>query len=619
MTDRSGFSLDMSVNPDTRIKPLPDWVAFDLCRVYSLPGGNLLLHKTQNGQRAVVMPEVFASLSNCIEFKTLDQHTANIIEANPGMQDQQADIRKVLQTMLDNGIMISAKKVCENVKQMAKSSGEKNQAGKPVVAIITWERPEALGRLLDSIAVNCDTEKVHCFYIIDDSRIEENIKQNKALVDGVSSRIKVTVKYFGQDEQQSLLDGLARRVPEHEEAIRFLADQSRWRDQWTSGLVRNMALLLSGGHRLVMMDDDTVCDVYNPPRPKPDITFSDNPREAAFFETEQEWAHQHQSMNQDPINRHMQCLGLPLSEALDVLGQQHLKPASLANATALLVSELNSESPVLLTECGSLGCPGTSSNTWLPNMALKSLQQMLASQRKTTNALNSRLVWSGRNHPHFAPRHNMSPVTGFDNRQFLPPYLPILRNEDRLFGNMLDYILPTGVTLDYPWAVPHSPIPSRKWYEKDLEFSQGDLFPQFFIDQVITQKSSCLSTDPVERLKVLASWFYGLSVTSHEALKAMYRDDYLNSASGQLQLLNSLLANGESSPVNWQNYLRNGIRELNADLEKASRDDFLVSGLPGGLDENELIAFWKWTWAGFASALKVWPEIRKAAAEHLNS
>jgi hypothetical protein len=54
-------------------------------------------------------------------------------------------------------------------------------------------------------------------------------------------------------------------------------------------------------------------------------------------------------------------------------------------------------------------------------------------------------------------------------------------------------------------------------------------------------------------------------------------------------------------------------------LEKASRNDFLVTGLPGGLDEKELIAFWKGTWAGFASALKAWPEIRKAAAEHLNS
>jgi hypothetical protein len=521
--------------------------------------------------------------------------------------------------MLDNGIMVSANEFCKSVTRKEKHGTENKQPDAPVVAIITWERPEALERLLDSIAENCDTEKLHRFYVIDDSRRAENIQKNRSLVDAIASRIKIPVQYFGQEKQQSLFDGLVKRVPEHEEAIRFLADQSRWRDQWTSGLARNLALLLSCGHRLVMVDDDTICDVYDPPRPKPNITFSSDPREAAFFESEQGWAHQHQTMNRDPFNRHMQCLGLSFSEALDVLGQQNLKPSGLANSTALLLSELKPDSPVLMTECGSLGCPGTSSNTWLPYMAPKSLEQMLASQQKTTNALTTRLVWSGRNHPHFVPRPNMSQITGFDNRQFLPPYFPILRGEDRLFGNMLDYISPTGVTLDYPWAVPHLPIPRRTWNDQDLVFSHVDQFPQFFVEQVIAQKSANLSRDPHERLRVLSSWFYGLSVASDDALIAMYRDDLLQNMSEELRLFHELLERYESSPVNWRNYLRNGITRLNTDLEKASRDDFQVKGSPGEMDGTELIRFWKETWAGFASALNAWPEIRKAASEYLDS
>ena len=95
----------------------------------------------------------------------------------------------------------------------------------------------------------------------------------------------------------------------------------------------------------------------------------------------------------------------------------------------------------------------------------------------------------------------------------------------------------------------------------------------------------------------------------------MYRDTRLRNDSSQLQKLSALLAAADSAPANWQDYLRNGIVQLNADLGRFSSEDFLVKGLPATMEGAELIAFWKDTWAGFAAALSVWPEIRKAAAE----
>jgi len=618
MSDSKGFSLGTIVNQDNAFKALPDWIAFDLCQAYPLPGGNLLLHNTRNGQRAMVKPEVYASLLRCRQFKTLDQHTATIIELNPGMQGQQDDIRKVLKSMLDNGIMLSAKSACDRLKQKAENKELERGTGAPVVAILTWERPQALERLLESIAANCDTEKLHRLYVIDDSRKPENISQNQALTDQFASRLAVPIECFGRAEQQSLLTKLVNQLPEHEYAIHFLADPSRWKDHWTSGLSRNLALLLSCGRRLVMIDDDVVCDLYNPPRQKPDIAFSDDPREAAFFGNEQEWAFLRQEMNPDPINRHMQCLGLTVSGALEVLGENHLKPAGFTNATALQLSELSPESVVMVTECGSLGCPGTSNNTWLPDMAPSSLKQMLASAKSTTDALSTRQVWSGRNHPHFAPHSNMSPITGFDNREMLPPYLPIMRGEDRLFGYMLDIIFPTSVTLDYPWAIPHLPIPGRQWLDKDLDFKPADSFPRFFIEKIVEYKSSCESTSPLDRLSSLSTWFNDMAGASVDSLTSMYRDSRLRSNAERLQHLSTLLETTETTPVNWQNYLRNGISQLDIDLDRASRPDFKVKGLPADMESDELISFWKSIWGDFATVLKAWPEIRDAAEKVIN-
>lgn len=619
MNDKTGFSIDVNVNPATGFKALPDLVAFDLCKAYPVPGGNLLVRNNRTGKRAMVMPDVYAALLSCRQFRTLDEHVARIIKNNPGMQGQQADMRKVLQSMLDSGIMLSARHTCDQLKRPVNSENQNRQTDKPVVVIITWERPAALERLLKSIHSNCNTNKVHQFYVVDDSRNAENIDKNRELTAKFAIDTKTQIQYFGQTQQQSLLDNLSRQLPEHEEAIRFLADQSRWREQWTCGLARNIALLLSCGHRLVVMDDDSVCDVYDPGQAKPDITFFDGSREADFFQNEQEWISRRTPLNQDPIDRHMQCLGLSFSESLNVLGQGNLKATGFKHADALLGSELKPESPVLVTECGSYGCPGTNTNTWLPHMAPESLESMLASTQKTSNALNTRMIWSGHNHPHFSPRPNMSQITGLDNRQILPPYFPILRGEDRWFGYFLNFIFPSAVTLDYPWAAPHLPIPPRTWQDKDRDFTPSALFPSYYWEKILESKTSCVAKEPTERIAALSGFFNDLAAAPVDVLVANHRDDLLRDLSEQLCRLEELQASSGSASSEWQDYLKQGIEQLSKGFEHACLEDDLLEGQPQPLQGDELVMFWKKAWAGFAAALLAWPEIREAAADILGA
>ncbi len=617
MTDQPEFTLDVTVNPHDSFKPLPDLVAFDLCMVHAMPDNHLLLYNERNGRRTKITPDVYTALLSCQQFNTLEQHVSNIITANPGMQGQQADILLVLQSMLVDGMLLSAKEVCDTLRRDVDQQVTEKDSSAPVVVIITWERPQALERLLTSMQANCNIENFHRLYVVDDSREQENINQNQAIVAQFAAEFDTPLRYFGQAEQQNLLSQLTQQLPEHENALRFLANQAQWRDQWTSGLARNLALLLSCGHRLVMLDDDTLCEVYNPGQPKQEITFSTMPRETDFFDDMKDWAGQRQPINPDPVDRHMQCLGLSFSDALGVLGQNHFKPAGLKNATALLLSELKQDSVVLMTECGSLGCPGTGGNTWLPDMSPDSLKAMLTSERKTHNALSKRTVWCGRNQPHFGPRTNMSQITGFDNRHLLPPYLPVFRGEDRLFGFLLNFIFPTAITLDYPWAIPHLPIPERHWLDDDRDFTPHGSFPMFFFEQLLDRKSICFAGTAEQRLASLSAWFNELSSASATTLTAMYRDTKMHNIAEQLQHLSALLAEAEdtSAPAEWQDYLKNGIEQLNIGIDQASLEEFPLKGLPASLEGDDLIAFWKETWAGFAAALSAWPAIRQAAAE----
>jgi hypothetical protein len=211
----------------------------------------------------------------------------------------------------------------------------------------------------------------------------------------------------------------------------------------------------------------------------------------------------------------------------------------------------------------------------------------------------------------------MSPITGFDNRQMLPPYLPMLRAEDRLFANMLDYIFPTSVTLDYPWAVPHLPLPERTWSEKHLSFKPADSFPGFFFEKIVASKSSCLAESAQERLSHLAAWYKDMAAAPDKTLINEYRDSRLENSTGTLNRLGELMESAKTTPVNWQNYLRNGMSQLNNDLDVASREDFVTRGFPASLEGRELIGFWKGVWREFASALLAWPKIREAASQHI--
>lgn len=618
MNNKTDILKDVAVNPATGFKPLPDLIAFDQCKAYPVPGGNLLLRNTRTGKREMITTELYATLLSCEKFATLDEHVTRIIKLNPGMRGQQADIRQVLKTMVDAGMLVSAKNYCDALKgQPGKTPGQP-QTDKPVVVIITWERPEALQRLLASIQQNCASEKFHQLYVVDDSRKDENIKRNRELVANAAFGLKTQVQYMGQPEQQKLLAQLAAKLPGHEQSIRFLADQSLWRDQWTSGLARNLALLLSCGRRLVMMDDDTICDVFEPGELQSDISISDLPREADFFSSEHEWKGQRQALNPDPVNRHMQCLGLPLADALDTFGQHKLKPAGLSSASTAMLNRLNPTSRVLVTECGSLGCPGTNTNTWLPDMSPRSIRHMLSSPEKVHNALYSRMVWTGRLQPHFGARPNMSQITGFDNRAMLPPYFPIGRGEDRLFGVLLNFIFPNDLSLDYPWAIPHLPIPKREWTDKDRQFKQGPSFPYFFAVKLPGLASECHAVDPLERLRILSACFADMAASSKQHLFESDRDSTLRSMSAQIKHLSELLEGAGNAPQEWQDYLQDGIKQLGASLGEASSENYPVKGRPVNLQGDELIAYWQKNWADFSTALQSWPAIRAAAQELLN-
>lgn len=586
------------------------WAVDDI-KTYPLPEHRVLVRNPRNGKHAVLTLDVHAALGLCREFQTLEEHAKTIATTLPGLAGQEEDIVQVLRSLQADGLMLSSKIYGMELQPLAQPV---MNTDKPVAAVITWERPEALARCLQSLRDNCELDNLAAFYVIDDTRTPATQNLNRQATELMAETVSIPVHYMGADEQRAFMQQLIRQVPALEPSIRFLIDRDRWADHWTSGLARTVALLLSAGKRLLVLDDDIICEVFNPPEPAKGASFGDSSRAARFYSKNEQWACYKAQSGTDPLLRHLSCLGSRLNEALAALGVQQLNEQSFAGASLSFMETLRPDSQVLITECGAYGDPGTSHIDWLSGLDKESTAALLASDEQVKTAMSKRNCWIGRSRVQIEPYSNMSQLTGLDNRSLLPPYIPVMRGEDQLFGHMLRYLHPHSVCLDQPWAVPHLPIPERTWTDKNNRFTTDYQFQAFSMSVVRDNISKCTAKGPLARIEQLGRLYEGLGQANHDELVERYLDQSTARRADDYMHLKSVAESSDDAPDAWRTFVGEGIKRLNRQLVDTPVDATL-SGYPPGLVNEDLSAWWIGFWNEFSHALKSWPAIRLAARQ----
>ena len=615
MNNPNSFSYTFSANPAPRQpRPEPELFAVDRLSEFGLSSEQLLARNPRTGGQLVMPGEHFNTLvSYCSVFRTLEEHVAELMKGSDGAPERAAAIRQVVQAFRDNGLTIAAVDPC---RERAPATGALPISAKPVVVIITCDRPPLLERLLGSVVANCDLAAVDRLFVVDDSRSAENAARNRELTAAAGAAKAVPFDYFGAEEARNLLGALVRQLPEHEQEIRFLIDRKRWQDHESFGVARNFSHLLSIGRPVVVFDDDALCEAWDVPYRKSGVVFAEGQQEFAAYADNAEWRKLVVPHGRDPVAAHMRCLGLTVPEALGVLGLERLPQSALRPASRDFARQLARDSRVLITECGSLGDPGTGNNRWLANIPPASRERLLAQGGRLQQALERRCCWLGRGRPEFRPGSKISQVTGFDNRGFLPPYFPVVRGEDRLFGLMLGYIYPGSVALEYPWAVPHLPMPERKWTREDNLHSLSGHFPGTLVEAPLQSRDDCLAADPLPRLAFLGRVFEDLAAAPDAALLNRLAEDRHRYRAAQIRRLKARVEEAVALPEDWRSYVEEALRQVEASTLGDLRLDRL-QGTVGNLEGAALLRFWREAWGHFGRALPVWGEVRNAAREIL--
>lgn len=603
-TRRARYDLVMGEETGADLFAIADLAGHDL------PDGNVIARNRRTGAQMPLPGEVFNAITYCDAFRTLEGQAAHL--AGPNARGREGEIRQILQSVIQGGLMVSAASIAARLQP----DGTQAEVAHPKVAVLTCDRPEALGRLLNSMVEAADFEHIDSVVVVDDSREESSLAANRAAIESASARLQARsfrpIRHFTPGDASTLLEQLVQHIPQHESAIRFLLDRRERGPYVTTGISRNLAQLLAVGRPLLVFDDDVLCQVYNPPMPGAGVEFSSRQRDCRFFASEQDWPDSQPGDRPCPVSRHMEVLGRTLPESLSVVHGAAPPASAFEHAPPFFAQRLSENSRVLVSQSGSIGDPGSGSAVWVALLPVDVSASLFEIAGDLGQSVQPRNCWLGRSQTVFEPRAVMSQLTGLDNSQFLPPYFPLHRGQDKIFGAMVEFLHPDGVTADLPFAIPHLPIPARAWSEGQQAFQLPFTLGHYMHDHVTSLIQACSASDPLLRSQWLSQEFLSLANAPRERLVDGAADHWTQQRIDWLKHLSQALGQCSDGPAAQVRFLQNSIREL----QTCNIRDFHHEPLsgPNGMQGEPVLDYWRDAWGHFAAGLRAWPAIREAAA-----
>ena len=594
-------------NPDAR-KERPagsGLVAFADCEIIPVDAQKTLAINRLNGKQQFFAPSVVDALMTCTQFDTIDAHSRRLCAERGELKGQEAAVTSTLRELAEGRFLLDSGRI-----QRRLLTWEKRPQASSAVFIITCDRPNAVERLLESLLRNAKLDAHERLTLIDDSRSADNRRANRALLADFNRRSARDMQYFGAEEQSALLEHLRNELPEAEQGLRFLIDPKPWEGKKTYGRSRTLALLLSVGKRALVLDDDILCQALQPAVREPGIGFTGR-RQAAFYRDREALMASAVSAGVDPLMGHLEYLGQNLGFALSDIGHGEIATEWLQGANAAMLNELQAEAPVLITQCGSWGDPGTAAH-WALNLDESSIERLISAPHGMREALENRCNWLGCTRATLHKMAFMSAITGVDNSHLLPPYFPAFRGEDLLFASMVEAMYHHGAVLEYGWCVPHLPVDDRsdRGLHEPVAGAAGiTLFTRYLLENIDYKDAG----NPQRRLMALAGEARRMAGRSNSNLLLDYRREQAKAQAQLLQVLAHKARHAEDLPsADWLSYVNRALSEVETSIAEVHRPSS-IQGIRAGATDEEVLAEFRQLASGWASALSSWPVIRECA------
>jgi hypothetical protein len=458
------------------------------------------------------------------------------------------------------------------------------------LGVPTRDRPDCLRRCLLS---HLESARRHGrgndFVVADDSTTDAARTANRELLGELASHWGGRFVYLGPRERTGLAEALLRAgLPEA--AVRFaLLPDGGW--PVATGAARNALLLHAAGEPLLQVDDDTLCRLAPAPGARPGLAFSPRPDPTEFWFPDGE----------GPV--------LPSGGP----GEADL----LAVHEGLLGQTLPGPNggPVLATAAGVAGDSGMGTAVYFLLLEGASRERLVRSPEGYRSALSGRrLLRAVTQATVCRPGVCQALNLGLDNRRLLPPFLPVMRNQDGVFAALLRACWPDALFGFLPWTVLHEPPGPRRSLADAMRDSVTGVRTGQALQVLIAALAPGLAgADAAPRLRALGARLDELGAAGPADFEAGLNALLRTQMSGLAARLEGLLGAHGGQPPYWAEDVRTLLTALREALPRADwaapTDLRAAFGLEGA---RELFRRLVWQ---FGELLRVWPDLVEAARD----
>lgn len=476
------------------------------------------------------------ALRACHGVRTLEAHAQLLMRG--GVVAEPSAAGALLARMIEAGLLHAASQL--NVRARGSTHVEIT-----TVAIVTANRSRQLERCLRSFIENCQKYgRTPRFMVVDGSAQKVVSELNRRLLKRLGRETGARLQYVGQDEVLCLHGRLCSSGIDPATLEAGLTTGS-------TGAGRNIATLLTAGEHVLMVDDDVVCRPWSWAHESAglDVLGHAWPQRTEFFATRQQAFLAAGHAQEDVLAAHARLLGQDVPTLLA------RRQGNLEDACGHVLDGLQKGRP-LRVQITFLGIAGDS-GTYCPYRHLFSSGATQEHLRSDINsyrrALTSREVCRGVSADAIAHnRQCIATCMAMVNTEPRPPFMPVGRNEDGVFGAMLTMCQPDTLFGYSACGVRHDSERCSRYDNGVIRSAAETRLSDVVIGLTQGLGAPQLSGVPLRRLQALGNAFEDIGHLPLEAIADSLAKRRGHARAQQLRVIDDMLCRTAEYPEYWR-------------------------------------------------------------------
>lgn len=537
--------------PGTRPAPVADpnapLFASEDGLVASLSSQECIFQVKRNGDTHVMTFQVLQALDQCREFRSLDEHAARIESTIVGLAGKREGIQRVLESLIQRGLLVSDSQFVQRLTQAPARTAAEVRG----VFIRACDRPEQFARLLASLA---DYERRHRagrrYTVLDDSSLPAHANDQRDALREFARTTGCKVHYLGRAEAAKLAERMGKAMPKSQLAVQrlLLRDAHPQSQRFGGGRGWNLAVLLSAGARLALLDDDLVLPLRRPDYARAGLDPNPNAQQTARFLANMEQALGAGSeIEEDPFELHLRACGNSLGGILE--SAYPIDRGDLRGINMGRLDLLSESARIVSTQAASRGSSRSGFGLWLYQLSGESRTEFWRDRESYLRNCEAQFVVHGMAQAQVVATAGFTPLA-IDNAQLLPCSNPVGRGQDSLTSALTRFCHPDALTLAMPETIGHAQESERKRSIQTLAAHVPHV--NYFLREFVQRQFGLFhASDPSARLQLLAATLRDLAGASERNRIAHLREYLSYSRADIIDRLQHQIEAAENAPVYW--------------------------------------------------------------------